>query len=325
MLTLLQLLALEGPNTHSPQPGVFLTIHSKTDQRRVLRDALKDAAQQVGLVISGLELSATEVQGFWQIEVFFNTPGPDLGAAIAAFVIDRLNAEAQGNEEWDADEALWLLQKRRRAEALPLAALQLLAEASLRGLPAFRHSDGRLQLGQGVRGVQVSVEEANLPVAWEQIGRIPLVAISGGEEREPLAAQVIAVLQSRGYSAGLAQNADLAATRALLANPHLTHAIVSLEPAAIAQHGLGFDQCSISIVIGMPATLLPSIADRSERVRLLGLPVLVTQPEGFIALDSDFPELAELADYAPGPIVPFSGSGQPERERLLQRIIDWLQ
>ena len=53
---------------------------------------------------------------------------------------------------------LWELQKRRRAEALPLAALQLTAEAAARGIPTLLVFKGG-QVVESVVGAQVTKDQ----------------------------------------------------------------------------------------------------------------------------------------------------------------------
>lgn len=53
---IVQLRGLEGPNLYMPQPGVFLQVRSTTQRARRLKDALKDGAQSIGMVLGHLEV-----------------------------------------------------------------------------------------------------------------------------------------------------------------------------------------------------------------------------------------------------------------------------
>ena len=53
---ILQLLGYDGPNLHGPRPGVFMRVRSDRDRSRKLREALKDGAQQAGMVLGYLEI-----------------------------------------------------------------------------------------------------------------------------------------------------------------------------------------------------------------------------------------------------------------------------
>src|SRR5215510_1884939 len=142
---ILQLLGFDGPNLHGPQPGVFLKLRADKDRSRRVRDALKDGAQSAGMVMGYLEIDSAAVPAGYNITASFTTPTPAIGVELARYVVAGLNAQEAGDEEWDAEGPLWELQKRRRAEALPLPALQLIAEAAARGVPALLRRDGKLQ------------------------------------------------------------------------------------------------------------------------------------------------------------------------------------
>jgi hypothetical protein len=315
-LTISRLLAFEGPNLLGPHPAVLLECRAASGQARRLREALKDAALRAGVVIGALDV------GGEPLAAAFTTPTPALGAELARLVVAGLNAGAT----WDADEALWELARRRRAEAPPVAALQLIAEAGARGVPAFIHA-GQLQLGYGARGRSLSlaalagntirpdaipigpaapVPQPAVQVEWERLGTIPVFAISGGEGR-PAAARAIAQrLRARGIAAGLLESATFDAARALLADPSVEAAVIGLEPGDLARRGLPFERCAACALLGLPPPL-PEFPDRAELARALGVPLLVTAPEGRAALAAGVPEIAALAAYAPCPVVWLTG------------------
>ncbi|MFN8569643.1 MAG: DUF4938 domain-containing protein [Kouleothrix sp.] len=109
------MLGFEGPNLFGPQPAVFLQVQSDSDLSRRLKTALKDAAQSVGMVLGYLEVSARRGPAGQIISANFTTPTPAIGVALAEYVVEGLNRHAAGDAEWDAEQPLWELQKRRRA------------------------------------------------------------------------------------------------------------------------------------------------------------------------------------------------------------------
>ncbi len=333
---LVQVLGLEGPNLYGPQPGVFLKIHSDKDRAHRLKDALKDGAQSVGMVIGYLELNTQPQPDGFVISANFTTPTPAIGVALARYVVEGLNRQEAGDKEWDAEGPLWDLQKRRRAEALPLPALQITAEAASRGIPALTRADGQIQLGYGIRGwvfdpaqfkdrtaaSTLTGEEigigpppfarpaAALEVPWEQIGPIPIIAIAGGAGAETAAKLIAATLQAQRQAARLATAADFDTTRTLLADPSAAIAVINVTAEGIAQRGLAFERSAYSAVTELPAQLPAGIGDYAELARVLGVPMLVTDSDGRVALNADVPELVELSDYAPCPIIYFSASAE---------------
>jgi hypothetical protein len=326
---IIQVLGFDGPNLHGPQPGVFLQVRSNKDRGRRLKDALKDGAQSVGMVLGYLEIDSRAEGDGYVISANFTTPTPAIGVEVARYVVEGLNAKEAGDEEWDAEGPLWELQKRRRAEALPLAALQLTAEAAARGIPTLLHANGQVQLGYGARGwafdpailkertstnalsaTDISIgappfarSAAAIEVPWERLGPIPIMAVAGGAGRDSAARLVAATLYAQGQAATLATAADFDATLALLAEPGAAIAVVGLTAAGIARRGIAFERCAFSAIADLPAELPAEVADRAELARVLGVPMLVTDPAGRVALNADIPEIVALAEYAPCPLI----------------------
>ncbi len=147
-------------------------------------------------------------------------------------------------------------------------------------------------------------------VPWERLGPIPIVAIAGGEGRDLAAHLVAAAIAEQGQSVRLATAADFQATREVLADPAATFAVVGLDDAGIAMRGLAFERCAYSAVVDLPTQLPAGIADSAELARALGVPMLVTHPEGAVALNADIPEIAALAEFAPCPIIYISTIGE---------------
>ncbi|MEO7913484.1 MAG: DUF4938 domain-containing protein, partial [Roseiflexaceae bacterium] len=280
--TIIQLLGFDGPNVYGPQPGVFLKLRADKNRARRVKDALKDAAQGAGMVMGYLEVDSAADDSGYIISASFTTPTPAIGVELGRYIVAGLNAQEAGDEDWDAEGPLWDLQKRRRAEALPLPALQLIAEASARAIPSLVRADRQVQLGYGSRswafdpaalkqpagglapgeigvvpasaiGVSVAPTTASAPieVPWEQLGPIPIVAVAGGAARDIAARLIAATLQAQGQAIGLAEAADFAATRDLLAEPATAIAIVGLEATGIAQRGVAFERSAFSAVIDL--------------------------------------------------------------------------
>src|SRR5215207_7119401 len=291
--TIIQLLGFDGPNLHGPQPGVFLKLRADKNRAQRVKDALKDAAQGAGMVMGYLEVDSVADDDGYIISAGFTTPTPAIGVELGRYIVEGLNAKEAGNEDWDAEGPLWDLQKRRRAEALPLPALQLIAEASARAIPALIRANGQVQLGYGARGwafdpaalkqpggallpgeigvvppgsIGVSAASAQAPapieVPWERLGPIPIVAVAGSAARDIAARLIAATLQAQGQTIGLAEAAGFAETRDLLAGPATAIAIVGLAASGIAQRGVAFERCAFSAVTDLPGQLPAEVSSR---------------------------------------------------------------
>ncbi len=317
-----RLLGYDGPNLHGPQPGVFLQVYSNKDRGRRIKSALKDGGQSAGLVLGYFDIRSAQAGDGYLISAGFSTPTPALGVELARYVVEGLNAREAGDEAWDDEGPLWELQKRRQAEALPIAVLQVVAEAGTRGVPATVRSDGLVQLGYGVRswvfdpaqaGGRAAESELGPPpfarsalaldVPWERLGPIPIMALTGGAARETASRLVAATLFAQQPATRLAEAADFAATQALLADQGAALAVAGLTPDGIARRGLAFERCAYSAVTDLPDTLPAEVQDQGELARVLGVPMLVTDPQGWVALNADVPEIVALAEYAPCEII----------------------
>lgn len=316
-LEILTLRAFEGPNICMPQPGLLLRVRADADHSRQLRDALKEAAQAVGLVIGFLECAA-EADGR-VLRCQFGTPQPLLAADVARYVVEGLNRI--GDEEWDADGPLWALQKRRRQEASPLRLLQIAADARQRGLPLLRRPDGRMQIGYGARGWSFDVgllalgQEVQPP--WAQIGNAPVVAISGGGAHE-LALLLAERLAGSGRVA-LALDAGFDESREALGDQDAQVVILALRADQLVTRGVAFEHCTAAAIAG-PLTR-PEQADWSEEehLRALGLPLLLASRQGCGVLLASEQMQVFLAPYAACPLR-VVGSAQQAAEALLASL-----
>jgi len=331
-----QLLIFEGPNRYDRRPGVLARIRADRDRSQALRHRLKDAAQRIGLVIGNPDVELHTSGSTTLHELFFVTPMPAIGAGAVRYIVGLLNARDAGDDEWDSDGPLWDLQKRRRAESLPLRALQLIAEASARDIPSFVRADGRLQLGYGAcsqafdlaplreRGPVLTegdigigappfARPAGEPVPhWHHLGSPPIIAVAGGASHGPAVTMFTRRLLTRMSGCVALQDAAFDDVRAVLADPAARMAAFALNPLELLHRGLPFDRCTVSALVDLPDTLVASAGSRTELARALGVVVLVTGPDGRIILNADDPDILALAEYAPCPVMVIARSeGNP--------------
>jgi hypothetical protein len=330
-IELRQLFAYHGPNICGPQPGVLLRVRCNADRANRLRDALKDGAQFVGMVLAHLRIESHPIGDAFDIGVHFTTPTPDLGRDLATYVVDGIRAEAAANKrdeqddnedddeepEWERDAPLYELQKRRRQQALPLPALQLEAEAHTRNLPVLHLPDGTIQFGYGAhswcfdpsalprRPALIDDDEEHQPIPappWEQISGIPLYVVTGEQQRRALVEDTAARLEQYGLPIHTLHDADYAATLGLLSDPAVRCAVVGLDTADILRRGLAFEYCTQSIITDLNGEQPTEAVSTTEWARALGVPMLISN--GPTLLNSSDPALAELAAFAPHGVAP---------------------
>lgn len=302
-ISIVQLLAYDGPNIFGPAPGVLLRARCDRDRSRRLRAALKDGALAIGLMVANLTVEAQPLGEGQLITALFGTDAPALGAALCDYVVAGVAAELAGDDAWDRETPLFALQERRRAEAVPIAALQLVAEARRRGLPTFTRADGRLQLGYGARGWSVEPAALARPGAagpqapWEQLGDVPIVAVTGQAGRADAVARLARAHEAAGARA--LDGATFDQVQALLADPATEALVLGLDTADILRRGLAFDRCTLAVVVDRAGPRPPEAADDDEWLRALGVPMLL----------SPQPAHLNLADPALLPLVPYAPNG----------------
>ncbi len=330
-IEIIRLHSYHGPHIYGPQPGVLLQVRSNTDRSKRLKNALKDAAQFVGMVLAYLDVkTSSSDDGTLTTTAHFTTPTPDLGAALAEYVVAGLRAEAAraaqaAEEDEDGDEPdeqdttapLLELQQRRRREALPMPALQLVAEARSRGLPVLYLPNGRVQFGYGVRSWRF-LPAALLPPAdeddphtaapavttppWQQIDSIPIYAVTGTSRHHATAREIAATLRAAGHHIHVLENARHDTTLALLSDTTAQMAVVSLDTADILRCGVAFIRCTQAIITDLDGPQPHEAATSTEWLQALGVPMLISEHPAI--LNTADPAIASLARYAPHGTLP---------------------
>ncbi|NTV64080.1 MAG: DUF4938 domain-containing protein [Oscillochloris sp.] len=299
-IAIVRLRAYAGPNIHGPQPGVLLQISAPTNYARRLRDAIRDGAQAIGMVIAYLETEAHPRDTGFLIEARFTSGEPPIAADLCRFIVDGICAEADGNEEWNRDEPLVALQARYRAAAMPVAALQLRAEARSRGLPWLALPSGRLQIGYGACGWQYDPQADTAPSPpWSQLGSIPLTLVSGWASRSTAVAHYAAQIAAIGMPVRSADGLDFEGLRDLLSDPSVEAAVVGLDSQSLIMRGLPVDRCDHAVICDLAGPRPPAAADDEEWLRALGLPMFL----------SPNPVQINLADARLHPLIPYAPNG----------------
>lgn len=302
-LAIIQLHAYDGPNIFGPSPGVLLRARCDVDCSRRLRAALRDGALSIGLVIAQLTVEARPTADGHLVSALFATEAPAIGAALCAYVAAGVAAEAAHDEAWDRETPLLDLQARLHAQATPVAALQLIAEARRRGLPAFSRPDGRLQIGYGTHAWSCDLaplrERGAAPPnpPWGRLGAVPIVAVTGHSGR----AAAVRRWADELAGARALDGASFDAARALLADPASEALILGLDTDEILRRGLPFDRCDLAVVTDRGGPRPPAAADDDEWLRALGVPMLLSAQPARLNLDD--PSLLSLVPYAPNGVL----------------------
>ena len=205
---------------------------------------------------------------------------------MARLAVEALLAELSADPEFDPDDALWEIQRAVRARALPLSALQLLAEAQARQLPAWPLPDGGLQLGTGCGSIQIGAAQLGssrpdliapatigvgtqppAPFApdWPKLAAVPVVAVVGADAEAFVAARATA-LPTGWHSA---PSTGFEQLRALLSNQTLCGLLVALDLEDLAARGAALDRFAGCIVRPLPAEAAPDLRRAAQLAQLL--------------------------------------------------------
>jgi cyanophycin synthetase len=103
-------------------------------------------------------------------------------------------------------------------------------------------------------------------------GRVPIVAVTGTGPTATTARMLAHVLEGSGYHVGLGVGHRVhiggrvtgssrltapAAARMILMDPDVDVAVLEVTPDDVLRHGLGFDACDVSMVVGDPSSEVP--------------------------------------------------------------------
>jgi cyanophycin synthetase len=326
-LEIRDLRALEGPNIYYLQPAVKLQIWADRDISRAINDSVKTWAQQVGTVIGKLRQDVQPVDNGFLITTTWTTPLPTVGEHVAEGAAADLVAAEQRDEEYSHDEALFAAIDARKREEPSLQQLQLYAEAQVRDLPMLPRGDGTVMIGTGARGWVLDPAAMSLglgvEVRWDQIGRIPVVAVTGTNGKTTTVRLITHVLRETGLRVGNTNTdgvfingqqveegdwAGWAGTRRVLTDSAVDVAVLETSRGGILRRGLGFNYCDISVITNISADHLGEfeIDTPEQMARVKGTIIRVTRPDGYTILNADDPLVLELGELSNSQVVLFS-------------------
>lgn len=166
----------------------------------------------------------------------------------------------------------------------------------------------------------------------QDVGRIPVIGITGAQDTTPVALLVGWLLQRSGLATGLACSAglflqmqrvdaslpsDWEAGQRVLMNRCVDAAVLENSPRSILDEGLSYDRCQIGVVTGVPAPVGLEdhhILDQEQMRTVLRTQIDVVLEQGCAVLNADDEVCAGLAELCDGDVVFYS---QAEQHPLL--------
>ena len=221
-----------------------------------------------------------------------------------------------------------------RVVGLDIAGVDLVAEDIARPLAEQGGAIVEVNAGPGLLMHLKPAEGSPRPVgraivdhlfSGEEVGRIPVVGITGTRGTTPVAQVVAHMLRLSGKRVGLGcatgmhlgrrriEHGDCAnwkTARRLLQNRLVDAAVLENGPWTLANEGLAYDRCQVGIVTHLdPHVTLPGnfIETPEQMYRLLRTQVDVVLARGAAVLNAHDPALVEMAGLCDGEII-FFGS-----------------
>jgi cyanophycin synthetase len=169
-----------------------------------------------------------------------------------------------------------------------------------------------------------------------ELGRVPLVAVSGTAGRTEAAALIAQCLNADGHTVARADSSGLyLGARALrasgaadaqggthaLMNPSATAVVLETSERSVLEEGLSFDHCQVAVVVtsaGAEGVARPGVEDRTAVDKALRAPVDVVLPDGFAVLNASDPVVAGMAQHCKGKVVLFGDA--PEASPLKEHL-----
>jgi cyanophycin synthetase len=319
--------ALEGPNIYYPQPAVKLQIWADRDISRAISDTLKSWAQAVGLVIGYVRQETQPLDNGFLITTTWTTPLPTVGELIAEGIYADLEAAERKDREYSHDETLFAAINERKRQEPNLLLLQLYAEAQFRDLPILPCGDGTLIIGTGAHGWKfdpaVLSMGMSVDVPWDQIGTIPVVAVTGTNGKTTTVRLIAHIMSSIGRQVGRTDTdgiflgdqqiedgdwAGWGGARRVLSDQQVDIAVLETSRGGILRRGLGFDRCDVSVVTNLSEDHLGELGVESldQMAYVKGIVVLATKPDGYVVLNADDSRVLRMQSLASAPVVLFS-------------------
>jgi cyanophycin synthetase len=167
-------------------------------------------------------------------------------------------------------------------------------------------------------------------------GRVPVVVVSGTEQRGRVAQLVAQWLGQQGFAVARADGtglhlgarqlvpgpcADSSGARRALMNPAATVVVLEASERSTLEEGLGFDRCQVAIVTsarGAEALARPGVDELVTVEKALRAPVDVVTPDGWAVLNATEPAVLAMAAHCKGEVILFGGAR--EQSPVLEHV-----
>lgn len=216
----------------------------------------------------------------------------------------------------------------------------IMQEAETYAVPFFPgEAAGTLQLGYGVKGVQLdentALAELQLALKAGQIGRIPLLAVTGSNGKTTTTRLLAHIIEKSGKKVGFTTSDGIyidqkmvdegdttgpISAQMVLADQRVEVAVLETARGGIVRAGLGFDYCDLAIVTNVQEDHL-GISDIETLDQLACVKAVIVQalqPQGWAILNANNAYTVAMGENARSKVAWFAQSGQ--NAKLLEAL-----
>jgi cyanophycin synthetase len=186
------------------------------------------------------------------------------------------------------------------------------------------------------RGRNVAKPFVEMLFPPDQSFDVPIVAVTGTNGKTTTTKLIAHALKYSGKKVGLAGTTGVEidgltivsgdysgpeGARVVLREPTINHAVLEVARGGIIRRGLGFDNCSVGILLNVDEDHIgmDGVEDLEELALVKSTVIEVVERSGFSVLNADDPTVVGLKDRAGGQLIYFSL--YPENEIVTQHLV----
>lgn len=252
------------------------------------------------------------------------------GGVYAAHAAVNLVNALVADQPYTLEKDIHNLIRIKRRYCLDPATQNIVDKARAGDIPVQRPDKSTVLLGWGCRQYVLKNGDTDTPL--ENIGRIPLVAVTGTNGKTTTTRLIAYLARMNGYQVGFTTTDGIYLNDELLAigdcsgplsaavvlnNPQVNFAVLECARGGILRAGLGFDQCQVSVVTNLSEDHLgmDDIQTMEELAKVKLTVAKTTRADGYAILNADDDRVYQMKNALRCHIALFSMD--PENQRIV--------